>query len=158
NGAGPKGLWCSSLGMRPTRKGRSRVNKAKPFDIPRKAVWEAFRHVKANQGAAGTNRKREHPVICFDFLGYQFRPRKAKWRANLYGTSFLPGASQKALKAIRQGIQRWSLQTRSDKALDDLARMFNPYIRGWINYYGHFYKSALYTTIPRIDAYLTRWV
>src|ERR1019366_5098783 len=87
-----------------------------------------------------TNRKREHPVICFDFLGYQFRPRKAKWRANLYGTSFLPGASQKALKAIRQGIQRWSLQTRSDKALDDLARMFNPYIRGWINYYGHFYK------------------
>jgi len=31
------------------------VNKAKPFDIPRKAVWEAFRHVKANQGAAGVD-------------------------------------------------------------------------------------------------------
>jgi RNA-directed DNA polymerase len=105
-----------------------------------------------------TNRKREHPVICFDFLGYQFRPRSAKWRAGLYGTSFLPGASPKALKAIRQAIRRWSLQTRSDKALDDLARMFNPYIRGWIGYYGHFYKSALYPTIRRIDAYLTRWV
>jgi len=105
-----------------------------------------------------TNRKREHPVICFDFLGYQFRPRSAKWRAALYGTSFLPGASPKALKAIRQAIRRWSLQTRSDKALDDLARMFNPYIRGWIGYFGHFYKSALYPTIRRIDAYLTRWV
>ena len=22
--------------------------------------------------------------------------------------------------------------------------MCNPYIRGWINYYSHFYKSALY--------------
>jgi group II intron reverse transcriptase/maturase len=104
-----------------------------------------------------TNRKREHPIIHFDFLGYQFRPRSAKWRSGLYGTSFLPGASPKALKAIRQAIRRWSLQTRSDKALDDLARMFNPYIRGWINYYGHFYKSALYPTLRRIDAFLIRW-
>jgi group II intron reverse transcriptase/maturase len=104
-----------------------------------------------------TNRKREHPVIHFIFLGYQFRPRRAKWRNGLYGTSFLPGASPKALQAIRQTIRRWSLQTRSDKALDDLARMFNPYIRGWINYYSHFYKSALYPTLRRVDAYLIRW-
>jgi RNA-directed DNA polymerase len=104
-----------------------------------------------------TNRKREYPVIHFVFLGYQFRPRSAKWRNGLYGTSFLPGASPKALQAIRQAIRRWSLQTRSDKALDDLARMFNPYIRGWINYYSHFYKSALYPTIRRIDVFLLRW-
>ena len=52
----------------------------------------------------------------------------------------------------------WSLQTRQRfKALDDLARMFNPYIRGWINYYSHFYKSALYPTLRRIDAFLIRW-
>ena len=25
--------------------------------------------------------------------------------------------------------------------------MFNPYISGWINYYGHFYKSALLQTL-----------
>ena len=75
----------------------------------------------------------------------------------LYGVSFLPAASPKALKAIRQAIRGWTLQTRSDKALDDLARMFNPYIRGWINYYGHFYKSALYPTLRRIDAFLIRW-
>ena len=31
------------------------MNKAKPFDIPKKAVWEAFQHVKANQGAAGVD-------------------------------------------------------------------------------------------------------
>ena len=29
--------------------------------------------------------------------------------------------------------------------------MFNPYIRGWINYYRHFYHSALYPTLRRID-------
>jgi len=110
-----------------------------------------------------TNRKGEYAIQQFDFLGYTFRPRKAKWprRANwqkdLYGTSFLPAASPKALKAIRQSIRRWSLQTRSDKALDDLAQMFNPYIRGWINYYGHFYKSELVPTLRRIDYHLLRW-
>ncbi|HTF61713.1 MAG TPA: group II intron reverse transcriptase/maturase [Edaphobacter sp.] len=105
-----------------------------------------------------TNRKSDYSVYQFDFLGYRFRPRRAKWRGELYGTSFLPAASPKALKAIRQAIRGWSLRTRSDKALDDLARMFNPYIRGWINYYSHFYKSALYPTLRRIDAHLLRWV
>ena len=104
-----------------------------------------------------TNRKGSYPILQFDFLGYTFRPRLAKWRGDLYGVSFLPAASPKALKAIRQAIRRWSLQTRSDKALDDLARMFNPFIRGWINYYSHFYKSALYPTLRRIDAFLVRW-
>jgi RNA-directed DNA polymerase len=103
------------------------------------------------------HRKGEHTVIQFDFLGYTFQPRLAKWQEGLYGVSFLPAASQKALKAIRQAVRGWSLQTRSDKELDDLARMFNPYIRGWINYYGHFYKSALYPTLMRIDAFLVRW-
>src|SRR6266568_3485769 len=104
-----------------------------------------------------TNRQGEHAILQFDFLGYTFRPRLAKWRGGLFGVSYLPAASPKALKAIRQAIRGWSLQTRSDKALDDLARMFNPYIRGWINYYSHFYKSALYPTLRRIDAFLLRW-
>ena len=28
---------------------------AKPFDIPKREVWEAFKRVKANQGAAGAD-------------------------------------------------------------------------------------------------------
>ena len=35
--------------------------------------------------------------------------------------------------------------------------MFNNHIRGWINYYGRFYKSALYPTLRRIDLILARW-
>ena len=105
-----------------------------------------------------TNRKGAYPVHQFDFLGYTFRPRLAKWKGGLYGVSFLPAASAKALKAMRREIRGWSLQTRSDKRLSELARMLNPYIRGWINYYSHFYKSALYPTMKRIDAHLIRWV
>jgi RNA-directed DNA polymerase len=35
--------------------------------------------------------------------------------------------------------------------------MINPYIRGWINYYSHFYKSALYASL-RVDFHLRTWV
>ena len=103
------------------------------------------------------NRRGDHPIQSFDFLGYEFRPRSAIWHGRQLGVSFLPAISPNALKAIRQTVRRWALHRRSDKSLDDLARMFNPYIQGWINYYGHFYRSRLLRDLQRIDAYLVRW-
>jgi len=73
------------------------------------------------------------------------------------GVSFSPAASINALTAIRRTIRSWSMHRRSDKALDDLARMFNSHIRGWINYYGRFCPSALYPTLRHIDLILARW-
>ena len=103
------------------------------------------------------NRRADYPIQSFDFLGYEFRPRSALWGGSQLAVSFLPAASPKARKAIRQTVRRWALHRRSDKALDDLARMFNPYIQGWINYYGHFYRSLLLRDLRQIDAYLVRW-
>ena len=31
------------------------MDEVKPFDIPKREVWEAFKKVKANQGAAGVD-------------------------------------------------------------------------------------------------------
>ena len=70
---------------------------------------------------------------------------------------FMPAVSPKALKAISRKIRRWTLQQRSDKSLQDLANMYNPYIRGWINYYGNFYRTQLRSTLTRIDLYVIRW-
>jgi RNA-directed DNA polymerase len=103
------------------------------------------------------DRRGEYPNRKFDFLGYTFRPRLARRRKGRVGVSFSPAASDKALKAVRSEVRRWNLPQRSDKSLDDLAGMFNPIIRGWINYYGHYYKSALYPTLRHIDAKLARW-
>src|SRR5579863_6329781 len=41
--------------MAPTSDGRTVVVRAKPFDIPKRAVWDAYKRVKANRGAAGVD-------------------------------------------------------------------------------------------------------
>ena len=105
-----------------------------------------------------TNRKEEFDCVRFDFLGYRFQPRLAKSCCGLFGVSFLPAARPEALVAIRRRVRRWGLQWCRDKSLFDLARMFEPYIRGRIGYFSHFYKSALYQTLRLIDVHLVRWV
>ena len=93
----------------------------------------------------------------FDFLGYTFRPRRSKNRWGKYFVNFSPAISNKAAKRLRDEAKSWRWHLRSDKSLEDLARMFNSVIRGWINYYGRFYKSALYPTLRCLDRRLVRW-
>jgi RNA-directed DNA polymerase len=93
----------------------------------------------------------------FDFLGYTFRPRRSKSRKGKYFINFSPAISDKAAKAIRVEIRSWKLHARSDKAIDDLARMFNPIVRGWLQYYGCYYRSAMYPVIRHLDRLLARW-
>ncbi|MGC1922110.1 MAG: group II intron reverse transcriptase/maturase [Acidobacteriaceae bacterium] len=93
----------------------------------------------------------------FDFLGYSFRARRSKNRFGKFFVNFSPGVSNAATKAIREEIRRWQLRCRIDRWIDDLARMFNPVIRGWITYYGRYYKSALYPTLRYLDQCLAYW-
>jgi hypothetical protein len=70
---------------------------------------------------------------------------------------FLPAASPKALTSLSRTVRHWALHRRSDKSLQDLAEMYNPCIRGWINHYSHFCKTQLRPTLKRIDLYVIRW-
>lgn len=103
------------------------------------------------------DRRDEYPQTAFDFLGYTFRPRRSKNRWGKYFVNFSPAISNGAAKAIRREIRRWKLPLRSDKDLEDLARMFRARIQGWINYYGAFYKSALYPILQHLDRKLALW-
>jgi RNA-directed DNA polymerase len=103
------------------------------------------------------DRRGEHANTSFTFLGYTFRPRLAKNRWGKHFVSFLPAVSIDAVKAMSQEVRSWHLARRSNKALDDLARMFNSIVQGWINYYGRFYKSELLYFLRRLNRHLARW-
>ena len=102
-------------------------------------------------------REGSYPNESFDFLGYTFRPRLAKSTEGNYFVNFSPGVSNRATKKMRQIIRSWKLHLRSDQSLQDLAQMYNPVFRGWINYYGRYYRSALYRTFQYLDRILSRW-
>jgi hypothetical protein len=67
------------------------------------------------------DRRETYPDQKFDFLGYTFRPRLSRRRRATFGVSFSPAASDKALKAIRQG--------RVCAADPDFSRSFDLYFR-----------------------------
>jgi len=103
------------------------------------------------------DRRGHFPNEKFDYLGYTFRARRSKNKWGKYFVNFSPGVSNRATKAIRRKIRDWQLRCRIDRWIDDLARMFNPVIRGWMNYYGRYYKSALYPTLRYLNRCLARW-
>lgn len=103
------------------------------------------------------NRRGGYPNEKFDFLGYTFRPRRSKSRQGKLFIGFTPAVSGKAAKAMRRTMRAWRLHLRSDKSMDDLARMFNPVLRGWINYYGGYCRSALNPVFRHFNRTLTRW-
>lgn len=98
-----------------------------------------------------------YPNEKFDFLGYTFRLRRAKCRNGKFFVTFLPAVSNDAAKSIRDTIRSWQMHRMTDKSLRDLANMFNPIIRGWVNYYGQYYKSALRPILNQLNGSLQRW-
>ena len=105
------------------------------------------------------NRRGDFEQVQFDFLGYGFQPRRAKNRQGQYFVSFLPAISTKAAKAIRRTIREWRMgSTRNNQSLEDLARLANPAVRGWIGYYGRFYCSLCSEVLRHLNLALAHWV
>jgi RNA-directed DNA polymerase len=101
-------------------------------------------------------RRRDFEHTSFDFLGYTFRARRAHGRHGSF-IGFLPAMSTSARKAVSHKIRGWHLNRRSGSDLSGLARDINAQVRGWINYYGAFYRSELYSLAMRINEHLVRW-
>jgi len=102
------------------------------------------------------NRRGESEHTSFDFLGYTFRGRLARGRKGFF-VNFLPAISAQARKAEGQQIRSWHLNRRTGTDLSGIAKDINPQVRGWINYYGVFYHSELFSLMRRIDEHLVRW-
>ena len=105
------------------------------------------------------NRRRsdcEH--TSFTFLGYTFRARRALTgdRTSMF-SAFLPAVSRDALKKMNEEVRAWRVHLRTATELDELAAWINPVVRGWMTYYGRFYRTELDGLLKRINTYLVRW-
>jgi RNA-directed DNA polymerase len=94
----------------------------------------------------------------FTFLGFTFRARGARSRAGVNFTGFGPAISKHALIKVSAQVRRWRLHVHTGHTLAELARTVNPIVRGWMQYYGAFNRTALYPLLRRINAYLVRWL
>ena len=101
--------------------------------------------------------KCEGYLESFDFLGFTFRQRCAKGpTGNLYD-GFLPAISKKAKVEIQRRIRFWHVGRKSDRSIQELSEMYNPILRGWVNYYGRFYPQAMRAIREQWYRVLTRW-
>ena len=105
-----------------------------------------------------SNRRGSHEHTSFTFLGFTFRPRRARRADGVQFTSFIPAISKDALKKISTEVRSWRLHRHMEMTSADIARWINPKVRGWMTYYGAFYRSALYPLLRRVNTYLMRWL
>jgi len=103
------------------------------------------------------DRTGNHTETTFDFLSYTFRARRSKNRYGKFFINFTPAVSNKAAKHMRQTIRQWRIHLKPGLKLEDIARDVNPVLRGWINYYGRFYKSQMYPVLRHMNQALVYW-
>jgi RNA-directed DNA polymerase len=93
----------------------------------------------------------------FDFLGFTFRARSVKGRHGRF-TGFGPAISDRARARISAEVSGWRLHRHVSLTDRELAAMVTPRIRGWMNYYGRFYRSGLYPLLARVNYHLQKWL
>lgn len=103
------------------------------------------------------NRRGSFACTSFTFLGFRFCPRTVRTQHGVVFTGFAPAISPEALKAISRVVRGWRIHTRTRHTLEDLADLINPIVRGWMTYYGRFFRSKVHPLFKRINGYLVRW-
>jgi RNA-directed DNA polymerase len=103
-------------------------------------------------------RKGNHPIVKFDFLGFSFQPRSTFSRKQ--GKLFLGydcAISIKSKKQIADKLEELDIIKCSFRSIVGIAYYLNPYIRGWVNYYGKFRISALNPIFQLLQRRILRW-
>ena len=104
-------------------------------------------------------RRRTYPNVKFDFLGYQFRPRRvATAQRNEFFCGYTPAVSPAALKSMRTTIRNLHIPRQTPGTLAEIARQINPLLRGWIGYYGRFSRSGLAPLVDYVNQKLKAWI
>jgi group II intron reverse transcriptase/maturase len=97
--------------------------------------------------------------VKFDFLGYSFQPRSTAIGGK--GKLFLGydcAISIRSKKRIADKMRELDIKNLTHKSIVGVAQYLEPFIRGWINYYGRFRMSMLNPIFQLLRQHLVRWV
>ena len=103
-------------------------------------------------------RQGNYPDVKFDFLGYSFQPRTTKSRKT--GKLFLGydcAISISSKKRIADKMEELNIVGLTFKSIVGVAQFLNPFIRGWVNYYGKFRKYEMNSIFQLLRKRLVRW-
>ncbi|WP_249356645.1 reverse transcriptase domain-containing protein [Maribacter sp. ACAM166] len=103
-------------------------------------------------------RKGNYHNVKFDFLGYSFQPRtsKSKKRSGLF-LGFDCSISISSRKRIAAKLGELKVHRMTSNSIVGIAKILNPMIRGWINYYGKFRKLMLHGIFKILNNRLVKW-
>ena len=96
--------------------------------------------------------------MSFTFLEYTFKPGGVKTLAGKIILGFTPAISDAGKKKIGAEIRMLNIHKRTSKSIEEISKLLNAKLRVWLNYFGKFRPSALYSLIYGLNQCLVKWV
>ncbi len=100
----------------------------------------------------------KYNIVSFDFLGYTFQPRRIRTKSGLIMLGFSPAICKSAKKKITAEFRSMKIPFWIHHTIEQVAKIINRKLNGWIYYYGKFRKSALTGTMRSLNKRLLKWV
>ena len=95
------------------------VDEAKPFNIPKRVVWKAFKRVKANRGAAGVD-KQSIAEFEADLSNNLYK----LWNRMCSGSYFPPPVRRVEIPKADGGMRPLGIPTVADRIAQEVARRY----------------------------------
>ena len=95
------------------------MDEAKPFNIPKRVVWKAFKRVKANQGSAGVDRQ--------SIAGFEVELSNnlyKLWNRMCSGSYFPPPVRRVEIPKADGGMRPLGIPTVADRIAHEVARRY----------------------------------
>jgi group II intron reverse transcriptase/maturase len=103
-------------------------------------------------------RREKFTNVSFDFLGFTFKPRTTMNKSqNKLFQGFDLAISKTSRKKIVGEINKLGFHKWTGHDLSDIAKVLNPKIRGWLNYFGKFRRYELAGVFMRLNFRILKW-
>ncbi|MBX3257172.1 MAG: group II intron reverse transcriptase/maturase [Chitinophagaceae bacterium] len=107
------------------------------------------------------HRTEHHTNESFTFLSYSYQPRMKKdkfGRGKRTYMIFAPAICNKAKTSIREVIKAVLIPRNIGQSLEGFAKILNPKIRGWVNYYTRFYRDNMLKIFFYLNVKIRKWI